>query len=1482
MKWAGRLITVLLGVSICCAAAHAQSDAQKILLDKARSLDTRGRLDLAAQNWQQVLLSDSRNTEALAGIARAYMSAGKPESARPYLNRLREINPHDPRIQKIEGMSSQKTVNTQLQRAGKLAAAGQYAEALALYRQSYGNNPPPCDTALAYFQTEAATPDGRGPAIAGLRDCVHKYPGDSRYEITLAGILTYEPKTRAEGIALLKKHSTDGTANEALHQALLWDAGNPGAAGTIRSYLKAHPDEELQGAVNETEARQLRISGGLAKTADERAAYAALQANHLDVAESRFQEIHDRQPANASAMAGLGFVSMKQSNFAGAVEYFESAKANGAKDRSVDTALATSRFWLGMTEAGSALAAGNVSVALEQYKQSVETRPTNTDALRGLAGTLLRADEPAEAAQIYARLVRAQPSDADNWRGLVTAHCAAGDPRGALEVVTRLPLPVRATLERDPQYLSLLAGAYADSGDEAGRERVLAEGMELPFPQNGKGMKPEEQIAFAGLLLQAKRYDQAAGLYRQVIEQDPDNLAAYEALVRAQHAMGKDGLALATIEEMPPEALIAAERDAGFMATIAAIYQSQGKLDIAQMFMEQAVASSTSDGKQAPVTMQLQLAAIYVVRGNATLAYPMYRRILTADPARVDAWTGLFNALHDAKRDHEALTELQQVPAKVMALLNQDLRFLQTLASIYNSAGDPAQALRMMRLVVYRYQQKNGTAPADFSIQYCYLLLNAGDDQSLYAQLMKLGARQDLTEEQRTHVQTVWADWSVRRATVAAKAGNNHRALQILDAANHAFPENADVQKALAGGYMQAGQAKRAETIYLQMDWTSATVEDYRGALGASLKARDLKQAAVWLDTALRDYSNDPQILQRAAQYEQARGNTQKAAAYYQDSLDAMGPGDPALALMADVKQPLTDAAAARSRTNPGQDLIHMLAQNMPPAGGMEQPMIETPVETPADYLPGQAPVPMRIKPADTTLEPMLPAQTTAKKSRRGVEAPKSAPPQNVERLGQYSPPQGQLTPGDLCALNRMAGVACSSSANSDGAGDAKGWTVKPVSWVAPKPVAEAEDSRDFTQAPNSQPMMTTVIGGLGQQSTSMKPQPTLRDEVTDQLAALQGGYSPWIGGTAMVSYRSGQPGFDHFVVFSEPLEASAVINNSVRATIVVKPVLLDAGTSTGTTTLQQGTNPIGCGSTPGCTIYTQTASGTGGELQLRSNNFGVSVGYSPYGFLVSTVIGSLYANPGAGPWTFTFNRDSVVDTQLAYSGLVNTGTSFHNQVWGGVVANSVEGQFAKGSDHSGFYIQGGGQYITGDHVQTNGRADGDAGAYWRAASWADYGTVTFGMNMFAMHYDHNLRYFTYGQGGYFSPDAYLLANVPVRFDGHSGTNFHYRIDGSLGIQAFQEDAAPYFPLDEATLGTQSYPTRDSISGNYLFDAEGSYRVAEHWFAGGTFSANNSRGYNSVNLGFFVRYMFRPQFPTEEGPPTGIFPVIGLRPMQVP
>jgi cellulose synthase operon protein C len=158
-------------------------------------------------------------------------------------------------------------------------------------------------------------------------------------------------------------------------------------------------------------------------------------------------------------------------------------------------------------------------------------------------------------------------------------------------------------------------------------------------------------------------------------------------------------------------------------------------------------------------------------------------------------------------------------------------------------------------------------------------------------------------------------------------------------------------------------------------------------------------------------------------------------------------------------------------------------------------------------------------------------------------------------------------------------------------------------------------------------------------------------------------------------------------------------------------------------------------------------------------------------------------------------------------------------------------------------------------------------------------------MNFFGMHYERNLRYFTYGQGGYFSPAAYLLGAVPLTFNGHYGTKFHYRVTGSLGMQAFQEDSTPFFPLDtsyQAAQGNPMYLGRTSVGGNYDLETEASYTIADHWSVGTYADFNNSRDYASEKIGFFVRFLNHSQPVNQETGPTGLFPIQGMRPLQTP
>jgi DNA-binding SARP family transcriptional activator len=112
--------------------------AVELLLGKARSLEARGRIDLAAQTWQQLLMIVPDQQDAIAGLARAAKLQGKQSEAEAYLNRLRKANASNPAIKQIEAMDKSEKRNQDLEAAAKLAGSGQGEKAVAAYRKAFG------------------------------------------------------------------------------------------------------------------------------------------------------------------------------------------------------------------------------------------------------------------------------------------------------------------------------------------------------------------------------------------------------------------------------------------------------------------------------------------------------------------------------------------------------------------------------------------------------------------------------------------------------------------------------------------------------------------------------------------------------------------------------------------------------------------------------------------------------------------------------------------------------------------------------------------------------------------------------------------------------------------------------------------------------------------------------------------------------------------------------------------------------------------------------------------------------------------------------------------------------------------------------------------------------------------------------------------------------------------------------------------------
>lgn len=1814
---------ILLGTAAFCPAvcpaasgqevqAQAQAQAQtQALLEGARTLELRGRLDLAAQKWQQVLLHDPSNTEALGGMARAAKASGNQAQAATYIDRLRALNPNDPGIARAEQTQTQKDQNSELRDAGKLAQQGQYGQAMTIYRRLYGNEPPPGDVALAYYETESATEEGRPHAIAGLRSLVAKFPGNSEYQVALGRVLTYNPKTRAEGRHLLELHPNDARAAAALRQSLVWDAQNPATAGDIRAYLAQHPDADLADVLKKepragrpmTPAQRAAAAVNATRSAEDREAYRALNARRLGDSEERFKAILTAHPDDPNALAGMGYIRMQQSNFGGAISFLVQAKQNGSKDPALDASLATSRFWYTMGEGDAALDEGNLPAAEKEYRAALQMRPASVEAYEGLGGTLLKAQQPDAAIPVYTQFVKLKPTAAHAWRGLFLAQYGAGNATLALDTERQMPAPVRAELAKDPLYLRSFASALSSAGRDADAERVLKAALDLPFSPGTPAIDTDTKLQYAALLQQANHLDQAAGLYRQVLTKEPKNIAAYQGLVRVQHAAGQDGQALQTLEAMTPAMYSQVMQDRGFDVTVASIYQAGNRLDVAQDILEKTLEQQAASGEKPAVNVQIQLAGVYLQRGNAAQAFPLYRTVLTQHPDNLDAWKGLINALHSAGRDQEALAQIQQTPAATRQKLEDDVAYLQTVSAVYNGLGQPREAAVFLRRVQAHYASQRIAPPAEVEIQNAWLLYNGMNDRALYQQLMRLGGRTDLTDTQRRTIQTIWTDYAVRRANQAAAAGHEKIALDILNATAQAFPGNPAVIKALASGYAQAGMPKQAVAIWKSIDLKTGEPEDYRAAVGAALAANDDKDAETWLRFALNRYPQNAGLLLLAAKFEEQRGDVNRAADYYRASLKAMPAENAGAALSTELSHAPASAQLPGSNGSvqdlsrllaPGAQAVDQPAANSQPylpggggaylaplpLGGINPDPASPPLPMPSD-LPAQNPTVPAARSGQPRLRDYVPQSSIDQPRLHVVQdaqphvaalqlqevspllVPANMQHQQILRLAQQAfyqrvvgemqqprsltaslempelgatftpegrypeqqvqvpqPPAGQSTGGQQASgqpaannviygpyvpyvppakrqqqgsqvqvpqpsrplTSKPASASASkqngqtpatkdvvygpyvpyvpppatsvqlgatpptrqirqpevtdvlptakyspnakipAGAGSKGQMNAEAAERRRAAARTPKVIGQSKPPAEDYSTPSTEPAVFTkpaVQAGAGpvgagsavpqqnsdqQYSGQQYPQPqtapapaaairarthrsrpaaaaiasaparipasapaaafeepamsypgvgsqlgyqpypvigpayplppapsdedlmqqqlpplrgpyytgalrapqvplTERQQAERDLAQLEASYSGWIGGTASARYRSGTVGYDRLTDLETSFEASYVAGNAVRFSVVPKAVFLNSGQlSVGNYTGVTGSPVIGTFNTAVAVNNPnqQFANGIGGEIQATGRNFAVAVGYTPYEFLVENFTGRALWRPN-NHFTLYASRDPVTETQLSYAGLRDPGSAtnvYSGNIWGGVVSTGGGVRFDAGDAKAGFYISADGADLTGYHVLQNNKFEGSMGAYFLAHTFPGYGRLNVGVSLFGMHYAHEERQLSYGLGGYFSPDAYLLASVPITFTGRYRENFHYTIAGAVGVQTFQEDNQLYFPLDRAlqtgfasslncttaTIANHTcgqYPNYSNTGGNYSINSEGAYRIADHWYAGGFLSANNTNNYNTVTAGFFVRYLFRQQVGSEEYP-TGLFPVEGFRPLRVP
>jgi cellulose synthase operon protein C len=387
-------------------------------------------------------------------------------------------------------------------------------------------------------------------------------------------------------------------------------------------------------------------------------------------------------------------------------------------------------------------------------------------------------------------------------------------------------------------------------------------------------------------------------------------------------------------------------------------------------------------------------------------------------------------------------------------------------------------------------------------------------------------------------------------------------------------------------------------------------------------------------------------------------------------------------------------------------------------------------------------------------------------------------------------------------------------------------------------------------------------MGGLVAMVPMSPEDRLLERDVDQQIEEVKDPMRPYVQGGMELRNIDGEPGLSQFALVTLPMSGGARVGPG-ELTIAVTPTFADAGSLNNADPgvfRRFGSNAI---IAPGGAAagHDSTATGTGFMAGYSVYNLAAEFGVTPIGFPTENWLGHLvWAHPldRTTSIKLTAFRDPVIQSLLSYAGTRDPVTG---NVWGGVVKNG--GRLDLGYDNglAGVYGDATGAFLEGQHVANNYMFDLGGGAYWRPYR-TPTGGVKMGVNISAQAYQKNLDYYTYGQGGYFSPQFAIEATVPVEYSG-KWHGMSYAVNGQVGVMNFHEKTSPYFPIDpnlqalaEANSPAAFYPGQSVTTAIYGISAKTEYELAPLVSLGARVSADNSYDYNEQSLMIYLRKKF--------------------------
>ena len=699
----GLLLAGLAGVA--CAQELPPTPAGDVasqrqwLLQQVRIGEATGRQRLIEDALARLHLLATDDQGTLLALLEVQLSQQKLEDARHTLDRLRAAGGggHERAAAERLWAAYQGEQQEQLKQARLFAAGGRAAEALAIYRKLFNDDPPGMQLGLEYWRLRGGEAAGRGLAIARLAALDREYPGNMPLLQALSQLLFAAGRDN-EALAILQRMGNNPEARTYAADAE-WDHLSTQRADErnvrrLQSFISRYPTwvhiEDARGLYSE----QRRKMASPAWRAGLRG-LRLLDAGNNPEAEAAFLQAVRAYPGEADFLGNLGLAVMRQGRREQALEYFQRAQRAQADTSNSDQwrdLVASTRYWLGLQHADAALQAGELDRAEALYRQARRQQPREVNAVLGLLDVAVaRGDDDAAAGWLQVAR-RIAPRDAEVIRKQVQ-FLGRTDPEQLHAYVASLPAQQRELYAGDLRELRL-------SRLRTQREQALAAGDAQAAITLGRALRGEEPgdpwlaYALANELRVAGAAEEADAVVSDMLAHAAGEPAAHYA--QALYLSGSDraGAALAALRRLP-----AAQWDADMQALEARLERQQLVAEAWELRAQGREAEAVALLQAQPVDAdrELILGDWARMRGEYQQAMLHYARVQQMQPGNVDAWLGSLQAMAGQGDVAGARAQLASMP---LPLAQLDLAQRRQLAAIHAEVGDNEQALLLLRAVL--------------------------------------------------------------------------------------------------------------------------------------------------------------------------------------------------------------------------------------------------------------------------------------------------------------------------------------------------------------------------------------------------------------------------------------------------------------------------------------------------------------------------------------------------------------------------------------------------------------------------------------------------------------------------------------------------------------------------------------------------------------------------------------------------------------